>query len=110
MAKAGDFVSRWKGPQGRGKIVGRSHCRTGPFAVRSPSEEGRGAALSDTHGELLAKRATSPPYPAPQSRSGGQNGLHEPGDILRRELNADRGPEGVETTQAQILVEIAQQR
>ena len=38
MAKPGYFVSRCKGPrQGRRKIAGRSHCRAGPPAVRSPS-------------------------------------------------------------------------
>ena len=61
MAEAGDFVSRWKGPKGRRKIVDRSHCRTGPFAVRSPSQEGRGEALSGIHGEALTKAATSLP-------------------------------------------------
>ena len=37
MAEAGYFASRCKGPKGRRKIAGRSHCRPGPPAVRSPS-------------------------------------------------------------------------
>jgi hypothetical protein len=33
MAEAGDFASRCKGPKGRRKIVGRSHCRAGTLAA-----------------------------------------------------------------------------
>lgn len=72
-----------------------------------PSQEGRGAALSDIHKERLTKAVTSPSYPTPMPRSGGQNGLHEPGDILRGELDPDRRPECIDATQTQILIEIA---
>ena len=48
MAKAGDFASRWKGgPARRRKIVGRSHCRSGPFAGRSPLSKALARLLPD---------------------------------------------------------------
>ena len=55
MAEAGYFASRCKARRrsmnknvkthatgARRKIAGRSHCRAGPLAARSPSQEGRG--------------------------------------------------------------------
>jgi hypothetical protein len=52
----------WAGP--RRKIVGRSHCRSGPLAARSPSEKAVGAVLSGSEGKhahrLLRDDAAAP--------------------------------------------------
>src|SRR3546814_15944474 len=48
MAKPGCFASRCKGPKGRRKRTGRSHCWTWPFAGRSPARRpGRGLSGED---------------------------------------------------------------
>jgi len=45
--QAGDFASRWKAARRpRRKIVGGSHCRSGPADGRSPSRRRKARSLS----------------------------------------------------------------
>ena len=113
MAEAGYFASRCKArlahelsfvAGARRKIAGRSHCRPGPLAVRSPSR--RPWARPSPTGR--------PPdrfVDVDQSRAGLSRRAvaeQEADDILRYELDPQRCPEGVEAEDVQILVEVAQ--
>jgi len=107
MAKAGDFVSRWKAAFGpRRKIVGRSHCWSAPFAARSPSKKAVGAVLSGVEGKLAAGFFTTmlPRHSSPLLLC---HELHETGDVLRRDLHPDRGPKRVDSQQPKVLIEVA---
>src|SRR6266702_2786943 len=103
MAEAGYFASRCKGPKGRRKIAGRSHCRPGPPAVRSPSRRpcARPSPAAWTFSRLICRHRKC-------WRSYDGRRREEADNVLRYELNADGCSEGVETEDVQICVEIAQ--
>jgi hypothetical protein len=81
MAKPGYFASRCKGPKARRKITGRSHCRSGPLAVRSPFRR-RGRDSVRSRGLASTAMTTSNCRPSPRP---GRCPEHEANDILRRE-------------------------
>ena len=103
MAEAGYFASRCKGPQGRRKIAGRSHCRPGPLAVRSPSRRpcARPSPAAWTFSRLICRHRKC-------WRSYDGSRREEADNVLRYELNADGCSEGVETEDVQIFVKVTQ--
>ena len=75
---------------GRRKIAGRRHCRAGPLAAKSPSQEGRGRGALRRIGKRRSPTWDSLAPICVTVPSGG--GLHEAGDILWLDLDSERGP------------------
>ena len=91
----------------RRKIAGRSHCRPGPLAVRSPSRRPWSRPLPAL--DLAADRPVDVDRSAARYSTASRR-MQEAGDVLRCELKPQRCSEGVETEDVQIFVEVAQPR
>lgn len=104
MVKPGYFVWRWKGPQGRRKIAGHSHCQTG--LPGAPIALWKAVARSSSAEELsLRRHATAGQRSLPSGRL-----CHEAVDILGRYLHPQGCFERIEAEQTQVFVEVAELR
>ena len=95
-----------KAREGRRKIVGRSHWRPGPLAVRSPSRR----PWSRLSGIRPPRDRDIDVIGAKRRLNDRDRQEQEAGDVLRCKLNPQRCSEGIEAKDVQILVEVTEPR
>ncbi len=111
MAKPGYFVSRCKAPtRARRKIVGRSHCRAGPLAARSPSQKAVARLFAPGANSYLLRRIRFNGLLHRRScptRSGSDGDRHKTCDIFGHDFAPYIGAQCLQAEFLQIFVEIA---